>query len=74
MANRVYLIDFGLSKRFIDPNLECHVNHVLKTLRVGTPTFQSRNACLGMEQGRGDDLEAIGNVLIYFINNTLPWT
>jgi serine/threonine protein kinase len=38
-ANVVYLIDFGLSKRYLDPKTNKHVENVHKDLVVGTPSF-----------------------------------
>ena len=73
-ANLVYLIDFGLSKRYLDPKSGKHNPHVLKDLIVGTPDFLSKNASQGFEQSRRDDLESIGNVLLYFIRNNFPWS
>jgi len=45
----------------------------LETL-TGTLRYCSLNAHLLNEQSRRDDLEAIGNILMYFLNEgILPW-
>ena len=72
-VNQIFVIDFGLSKRFICPKTNEHIE-LRKTKFIGTPRYSSLNAHMGNEQSRRDDLEAIGNVLIYFFKNgRLPW-
>ena len=71
--NMIYIIDFGLSKRFICPKSNDHIE-MKKTKFIGTPRWSSLNAHMGYEQSRRCDLEAIGNVLIYFYRGGfLPW-
>lgn len=68
----VYLIDFGLSKCIRKPDGE-HIppNHD-KSL-TGTPRYASVSNHMGREQGRRDDLEGLGFVLIYLLTGSLPW-
>ncbi len=63
----VNLIDFGLSKRFINPQTGLHIVNKKSACVIGTIKFLSASTHDGYEHGRRDDLEAIGNVLIYFL-------
>ena len=69
----LYLIDYGLSKRYIDSKTGEHViyknNHKLN----GTARYASIHALAGCEQGRRDDMEALSYVLLYFLRGNLPW-
>lgn len=69
-----YLIDFGLSKRFISPQTCKHIVNAPSRAVVGTIKFLSHEAQSGNEQSRRDDLISISYCLIYFINGgNLPW-
>ena len=61
----VFLIDFGLSKRFKCPRTMNHISYKDKGIAVGTLRFSSREATRGFEVSRRDDLEAIGYILVY---------
>lgn len=69
----VYVIDFGLAKRFINPCTGEHNTSKKHSSMTGTIRYCSLNATKGWEQGRRDDLESIGNMLVYFLKGSLPW-
>lgn len=72
-ANLVHLIDFGLSKKYHDATTRQHMPYREGKSLTGTARYASLNAHLGKEQSRRDDLEAVGNVLMYFLLGKLPW-
>jgi serine/threonine protein kinase len=69
----VYLIDFGLSKEFRNPNTHRHILYRDALGFAGTAVFASINSHRGWELGRRDDLESLAYLLIYFLRGSLPW-
>jgi len=71
-ANTIYMIDFGLAKKFREPKDEQHISYREGKGMVGTVHWASINAHLRSEQSRRDDLESLGYVLMHFFRNKLP--
>jgi serine/threonine protein kinase len=69
----VYLIDFGLAKKYKSSRTSEHIPYKNNRRLTGTARYASVNALKGFEQSRRDDLESIGYVLVYFLKGSLPW-
>ena len=68
----MYLIDFGMSKRYILKD-GSHIQDTETKSLIGTSLFCSINAHNGLQQSCRDDLESLGYVLLYFLRGSLPW-
>ena len=71
--NVIYLIDFGLSKKYRSSNSGKHIRFGFTGKLTGTVRFASANALRGGEQSRRDDIESIGYMMVYFMKKKLPW-
>ena len=69
----LFLLDFGLSKKYRSSTTLKHYPLIKRKKLTGTARYASVNALNGMTQSRRDDLEAIGYVLMYFLIGKLPW-
>ena len=70
----LYLIDYGLAKRFMHPHGGQHIAFREGKRLTGNLRYAAVNVHLGHESARRDDMEALGYVLIYFARGgMLPW-
>ena len=78
-TSTVYLIDFGLSKPFMEMDSETgglkHIDQKQLKMFTGNFMFASVNSIRGFSKSRRDDMESAFYLIIYLLNkNQLPWT
>ena len=71
--NIIYLIDFGLAKKYKSSRTGKHVKFGYMPTINGSLDFMSINCTKKIVQSRRDDLESLGYVLIYLAKKNLPW-
>lgn len=69
----IYLIDYGLARRYFDKKTNDHIAYKEGKQITGTVRFASIYTHIGIEQSRRDDLESLGYMFIYFLKGDLPW-
>ena len=72
-AKNIYILDFGLAKRYRDEHTHIHIPLKENRNLTGTARYASCNAHNGLEQSRRDDMESIAYVILYFFKGKLPW-
>jgi serine/threonine protein kinase len=71
-TTKIYMIDFGLSKRFLDVNekiIPLSTGHNI----TGSVRYSSIHVHSGMVGTRRDDLESLGYMILYLWLGRLPW-
>ena len=68
----LYLIDFGLSKLYVNKNNE-HMEERKDRKLIGTAQFSSLNVHNGIEASRRDDLESLCYTFVFLFGKFLPW-
>ena len=71
--DRLYLLDFGLAKKYRSSRTLKQYPYIKKKKLTGTARYASIHALEAYEQSRRDDLESVGYVLMYFLRGDLPW-
>jgi serine/threonine protein kinase len=69
----IYLIDFGLCKKYRSKRTLKHIKYCYTKRIVGTATYNSVNSMKGYELSRRDDLESFFYMIIFFLMKKLPW-
>jgi len=73
-SKQIFLIDYGLAKKFLNSK-GCHkLFNVKRNSFKGTLMFASRNTHFGYSNSRRDDLESLGYTLVYLYKGFLPWS
>ena len=71
--NIIYIIDFGLCKKYRSSKTGKHILPKLTGRFNGNFKFSSPNAIRGKQLSRRDDLISLGYMLIYLFRKKLPW-
>ena len=71
-TNRLYLIDFGLSKYYLTEDKK-HMEERKDKKLIGTAKFSSLNVHNGIEASRRDDIESLCYSFITIYGKDLPW-
>jgi serine/threonine protein kinase len=71
-GSAIYIIDFGLCKRYID-NEDRHIKMRTDRELIGTPNFVSVHVHNGIEPSRRDDLISVAYVILHLVNGGVPW-
>ena len=70
----IYIIDFGLSKKYRSSRTGKHIKFAKQKTLTGSEIYASVNTHEGKIQSRRDDLESLGYILIFFgKKGLLPW-
>ena len=71
--NVIYIVDFGLCKKYRSSKTGKHLLPRLTGKFTGTLAYASPNVVKGKESSRRDDLISLGYVSIFLIKRKFPW-
>ena len=71
--NVIYIVDFGLCKKYRSSKTGKHLLPKLTGRFNGTLKYASPNVIKGKESSRRDDLISLGYMLIFLLKRDLPW-
>ena len=71
--NIIYVVDFGLCKKYRSSKTGKHILPKKTGKFYGTLKYASSNVIKGKEPSRRDDLISLGYMLIYLLKRELPW-
>ena len=71
--NVIYIIDFGLCKKYRSSKTGKHILPRMTKFISGTIKYGSIHTLRGKESSRRDDLISLGYMLIYLYKGSLPW-
>ena len=72
-TKKYYLIDFGLSRAYIDERTKFHYPQRPDQSFKGNLVFCSNNVLSGIQASRRDDIISTSLILIFLIKRGLPW-
>jgi serine/threonine protein kinase len=72
-SNLIYIIDFGLCKRYRSSKTGKHILPKNIGTITGALKYISTNVLKGNQSSRRDDLISLGYMLIYLLKKELPW-
>ena len=71
--NAIYVVDFGLCKKYRSSKTGKHLLPKLTGKFSGTLIYASSNVLKGKESSRRDDIISLGYMLIYLLKRDIPW-
>lgn len=74
LSHHVYLIDYGLSTRYVSGTTGQHREMTTGRNFVGTTRYASLRTHQGVSQARRDDMEQLAYILVYLYRGRLPWS
>lgn len=72
-VKNIYIVDFGLSRKYVDQKGR-HISENSGQGTRGTLSFMSIKTQQGISMSRRDDIESLAYIAIYLVKGILPWS